>query len=128
MVQRCTNPKAPAWKDYGGRGITVCHRWLGEGGFANFLADMGERPTGKEIDRRRNNEGYSPDNCRWATSKENNNNRRTNRLLTHDGRTQTAAQWADETGINASRILQRIDRNKWAVSKALITPVQGRSI
>ena len=73
MLQRCHNPKHPKYKFYGGRGIRVCKRWHT---FANFLADMGERPADKTIDRINNYKGYSRSNCRWATRQEQDGNTR----------------------------------------------------
>jgi hypothetical protein len=70
MKQRCLNPNEVNFKYYGGRGITICDRWLGPDGFANFVADMGMRPAGRTLDRINGELGYSPENCRWATYKE----------------------------------------------------------
>lgn len=73
MVERCTSPASQGWKNYGGRGITVCERWLR---FDNFLEDMGIPPAGCTLDRKDNDKGYSPENCRWATPKEQRANQR----------------------------------------------------
>lgn len=82
MKQRCYNPKCKGYKNYGGRGIIVCDRWLHS--FPNFLEDTGERPEGMSLDRINNNGNYEPSNCRWATSKQQSNNRRNVKLTDND--------------------------------------------
>jgi len=93
MKGRCLNSKHAGFADYGGRGIGICERWMS---FENFLADMGEAPEGMTLDRERVNEGYKPDNCRWATAKQQANNRRNNIVIELEGRSQTLSAWAQE--------------------------------
>jgi len=93
MIQRCTNPRYKQYKDYGGRGITICDRWKK---FVNFLEDMGERPLKCSLDRIDNNNGYYKENCRWINTVTNNRNKRNNNLITHNGKTQCLITWANE--------------------------------
>lgn len=92
MLSRCLNPSNHAYKHYGGRGITVCERWLT---FENFYADMGDAPPGLTLDRIDNNAGYSPDNCRWATAAQQGSNRTTTKLTEADVRAirEARANW-----------------------------------
>lgn len=119
MIQRCTNPSHKSYDRYGGRGIRVCARWLNS--FENFLADMGEKPIGMEIDRENNDRGYFPDNCRWATRVKNANNRAVNHAITWNGRTQNIKQWAAEIGGSHQAIAYRLKAG-WSVEDALTTP------
>jgi len=121
MKHRCYNPKSTSYQRYGGRGIKICNLWIDS--FENFLADMGSKPTPKHSIERKNNAGdYAPDNCVWATPKEQANNRRSNTVLTHKGRSQTIAQWAFETGIDASVIYARLN-DGWTSDRALSEPI-----
>lgn len=120
MIQRCMNPYASGFKRYGGRGITVCERWLA---FSNFFADMGERPKGLFIERKDNNGNYEPGNCCWATKIAQSRNTRRNRMLTFQGRTQPMCAWADEMKISQSNLENRINQLGWSVEKSLTTPV-----
>jgi len=83
MLTRCESPGASAYHRYGGRGIKVCERWHV---FENFLADMGERPPGKSLDRENNDGDYTPQNCRWAAPKEQANNRSNDKHAIYRGR------------------------------------------
>lgn len=106
-------------------GITVCDRWRS---FENFLADMGERPSpAHTIDRIDNSKGYEPGNCRWATMKEQQNNRTNNRIITFQGKSQTLMQWSEQTGFPRKTISRRLDLG-WSVEQALtIKPRSGRN-
>ncbi len=122
ILNRCENPKHPKYKDYGGRGIKVCGQWLK---FENFLADMGEKPDGLSLDRIENNKGYCKENCRWATRKQQNNNKRGNILMTFEGATKTAAQWSYDKNIPYGTIMNRIKVQKWPVEKILTMPIRS---
>jgi hypothetical protein len=126
MKQRCYNSRHKSYADYGGRGIIICERWLHS--FENFLADMGEPQRGQSIDRIDGNAGYYPENCRWATWRDQASNRRGNTFLTAFGESKTIAQWgrdprcmvAMETLIN--RVTKK--RNPWLHERAIITPAR----
>lgn len=125
MIKRCTNPNVHNYNNYGGRGIKVCKRW--QHSFANFFEDMGEPPTKKHsLDRIDNNKGYCKSNCRWATPKQQQTNKRNSRLKTYMGKTQCISIWAEEFGINYDILYARIFRYGWSIEKALTTPVRKR--
>lgn len=121
MISRCYCPTNSAYPSYGGRGITVCQRWRES--FENFFNDMGTRPEGLQIERKDNRKGYTPDNCKWATRKEQCRNKRNNRKLTLNGITRLLIQWAEETGIPMKYIHKRLDRG-WTIRRALTQPVK----
>jgi hypothetical protein len=123
MRQRCRDKNCPEYHRYGGRGITVDPRW---DNFANFLADMGLRPTPRHQVERKDNDGpYSPDNCVWATRKMQSRNTRANHLVTFQGKTQTVVDWAEELGIGRFTLFKRLHRG-WPVEKALTLSVGVR--
>lgn len=109
MKQRCTNPTRSDYERYGLRGISVCQSWLED--FAAFFKDMGPRPSPKHtIERIDNAKAYEPSNCRWATVTEQNNNKRSNRIVEAFGKQQTCAQWAREIGMDYGQLLKRLER------------------
>lgn len=115
MKFRCSNPNHRAYPQYGGRGIFVCDRWIV---FENFLADMGERPMGRTLDRIDNNRGYEPGNCQWSTHKEQSRNRGVNHRIELNGTSLSIAEWSEKTGINYSTIKERVRRG-WSASRCL---------
>lgn len=128
IKQRCTNMNSQAYNNYGGRGIKC--EWVT---YEEFKKDMHDsylehiKEHGKKqttIDRINNNGNYSKENCRWATYKEQANNRRSNRYITFNGRTKTMSQWADFLGIKEYNILYRLNKLNWNIEKALSVPIK----
>lgn len=117
MKNRCTNKKLPTYHYYGGRGITLDKKWLT---FQGFWDDMGATyEEGLRIERIDNDLGYSKQNCRWATHKEQCNNRRTNTIIEVDGITKTLAQWCDLSELKRTTITQRYFAYGWDFKRAL---------
>lgn len=122
MRQRCYNTGRRDFPLYGGRGITVCPEWLGSfQAFMDWALDNGYQDD-LTLDRIETDGPYCPENCRWATKKAQANNRRTNRMLTFDGRTQSMKQWAEELRMDSSTIWRRL-HSGWSVERALTEPV-----
>jgi len=115
MLQRCNNHKDSEFHNYGARGITVCQRWCD---FRNFLADMGEKPKGRSIERINNAKGYRPGNCVWATPAQQQRNTRRNIRVQVDGETLVLMDAAQRLGISANALYQRIYRG-WSGDRLL---------
>ena len=116
IKKRCNSPSCKAYQNYGGRGITVCERWLD---YSNFLDDMGIKPDGHSIERIDNNLGYFPENCVWIPRTSQAKNRRNTRYVKAFGKNQTIQEWSDETGLSYYTIYLRLRRgasNEQAVS------------
>lgn len=118
MRRRCADIKDKSFSHYGGKGIIVCEEWrhnykaFYDWAMANGYSDD------LTIDRINNNRNYDPSNCRWATMKEQENNRSYNKLLTYNGKTQNIKQWAEELGINYKTLWNRLVTYKWSIEKA----------
>lgn len=122
--QRCENPKCRAYPHYGGRGIKVCDRWQT---FENFYADMGARPEGMTLDRIDNDGDYAPDNCRWATTKQQVRNRRVSGSYMHNGQSMSLSEWAERMGLPYQTVWTRF-RNGWRGEKLFspLGPTSGK--
>lgn len=117
MIGRCYRPSQKIFARYGGRGIKVCERWHD---FMNFYADMESTfETNLELERIDNNKEYAPDNCRWATHKEQMNNRSIGRHITINDITKTLAEWCDSVNIKSSTVRQRFYVYGWSIEKSL---------
>jgi hypothetical protein len=119
MVQRCTNNKHKHFVNYGERGIDIDDSWFS---FESFLKDMGDPPLGLTLDRIDNNKGYSKENCRWASRKFQQNNRRNNRRFILDGIEKTAQEWSEHFGIHWNAVRGRLNRG-WEPFVAFSTPI-----
>lgn len=119
MKDRCLNPRATGYQNYGGRGIKVCARWRAS--FENFFTDMGAAPRGKSIERENNNGNYEPSNCVWATRATQNDNQRRTRRITWNGETHTLKEWASRLGGTHSALTGRLHQG-WSEHDAIATP------
>lgn len=115
MISRCVNSNHPSFHNYGGRGIKVCKKWTS---FKEFYKDMGDVPVGKSIERVDNNGSYNPENCKWATVREQSLNRRTNRILCYGGKRRSLSEWSEKLKIPRTTIHNRLMRG-WSINDAL---------
>lgn len=120
IKSRCLNPKNKSYRDYGGRGIKICERWVAS--FENFLKDMGRAPKGKQIDRINNNGDYCPENCKWSTRQEQGRNTRRNHTIEYGGELKTIDQWADFLGIKRTTFEYRV-YSGWSVDRIFNEPI-----
>ena len=121
MIARCYNTTNPQYENYGGRGIDVCDAWST---FKQFFSDMGIRPEGLSLDRKNNNLGYSKENCRWATKRDQDANKRSTLLLTVGGTTKMQSEWAHDLGLKSAGIASRLSAG-WDVATACTAPVNS---
>lgn len=121
MKTRCLNPNVPAFKDYGGRGISVCEEWMKS--FSSFYhwALQNGYSTALTLDRIDVNGNYEPSNCKWSTKEEQSRNRRFNRRITYNGKNLTIGEWAKEVNLTWNIIAWRLDSG-WSIEEALFTP------
>lgn len=122
MKKRCVNPNDVAYKNYGGRGIKICDEWLDFSNFYEWAMNNGYEDT-LTIERKDVNGNYCPENCKWATMKEQSNNKRNNHYLEYNGEIKTISQWADKLGISKSTISSRIELG-WSTEDILTKPVK----
>jgi len=116
MKDRCYSKNHIEYKRYGGKGITVCDRWINS--YENFLKDMGEKPLGMSLDRINSKKNYEPKNCKWSSIKEQQNNKSTNVFIKFNGQSLTISQWADKFNMPSSRLRARIKRG-WNFKDAI---------
>ena len=131
MKERCYNPKNKRYKDYGGRGIIVCKEWCDDfSNFYNWAISSGYNPNAEfgecTLDRINVNGNYEPNNCRWVTNKEQQNNRQNNHYIPYNGEIRTLTEWAELYNINPRTLNYRINQSNWSIEKALETPINTK--
>ncbi len=125
MIHRCHNPEHKSYRHYGARGISVCSRWRKD--YLAFVQDMGRRPSKRHsLDRKNNDKGYTPRNCRWVLPEEQANNTRASKYLTHKGVTLTRTQWARRISPSDPHYLAQRFYNGWTVADAMRIPKGGK--
>lgn len=123
MIQRCTNKNNKSYKNYGGKGITVCERWMKA---ENFLSDMGPKPSpAHTIERVSNRGNYEPGNCVWETRKVQCNNKSNNTIVSFNGENLPIMMMGEKYGIYGPTFASRINKAGWSIQKAIETPVRG---
>jgi hypothetical protein len=127
MKSRCYNPKPYKYKNHGGRGITVCKKWLRYLPFHEWAMSHGYKDD-LTIERMDNNGNYESNNCRWATYKEQNLNSRRNYLITYNGKTKTVQEWAEILSMKYMTLYSRLTTYGWGIEKAIGTPVRKRKV
>jgi hypothetical protein len=120
IKQRCLNPNNASYRHYGGRGITICERWMN---FDAFLEDMGDAPDGLSLDRINNDGGYCPENCRWADKKTQSRNSRQSRKIAYAGKTLCVSEWAEVVGIRLTSLRNRLARG-WTPERMFTQPLK----
>lgn len=121
--ERCHNPNNPGYQFYGKRGIVMCAKWRQS--FQAFYQDMGPRPEGMSLDRIDPNGNYEPGNVRWATDKQQQRNKRSNRLVTYKGETMTVVDWAERLGLSYVALTHRLNRG-WKIDRAFHQALQRK--
>ncbi len=124
MLDRCYNELTPNYSNYGGRGIAVCEEWHNFEVFRDWALHNGYR-SNLSLDRENNDGNYEPNNCRWATKRQQSNNTRRTVYVEFSGVTRPLSEWADITGINRQALWKRICQRGWPIEKALTTPLKN---
>jgi hypothetical protein len=124
MLERCGNEKLDVYKNYGGRGISVCDEWASSFGVFHSWSTASGYKEGLSIERIDNDSGYCPGNCKWATRKEQASNRRNNKYVDYNGERRTIEEWERVLGFSRNVVRSRI-KNGWPIEKAMSVPSGG---